>query len=273
MTIADQSLVAAVRAWANDADDGYWACFAPSWRAVLHAGKSVSTSTNREESRQQLRRQHEAQVRPDLSRIHPSWLLRALKDESPAVQRTVVGTAPRAIGETLRSGLGLPDEETRADRAPAPDAIGLATTLWMERLVGDVAERDDAPVIVALTRCDLREVSRLISLIGLAKWACSTQSPPEAPERDLNRLEHFRTVLAAEKVEFAEQAARDVARFGQAGRRSEASVGLLTLARLLDAEEPFRVRWALQHVPYTLAKSVRSLMRPRQQHDPALVPW
>ncbi|HZW31825.1 MAG TPA: hypothetical protein VFF52_14020, partial [Isosphaeraceae bacterium] len=61
-----------------------------------------------------------------------------------------------------------------------------------------------------------------------------------------------------------EQARRDV----QAGsanvpsRHAAARIGLLTLARLLADCEPFRVRWALQHWPYPLAKLTRSLMPP-----------
>lgn len=272
-TIADQALLAAVRGWADDADERLWTSFAPVWRATLSAGSDDAPPPGREPAQAQLRREHAAQVRPDLSRIHPSWLIRALKDESPAVQRTVTATAPKAIGETLRSGLGLTDDQIRTDRPPAPEAIGLATVLWTERLVGDVSERDDAPVIVALTRYDLREVSRLIALIALAKCAGSPLSTPDVSERDLARLEHFRTVLASRNAGFTDQAARDVAAYGKAGQHSEASVGLLTLARLLDVEEPFRVRWALQHLPYALAKSVRTLMRPRQRHDPALLPW
>ena len=45
------------------------------------------------------------------------------------------------------------------------------------------------------------------------------------------------------------------------GRRRElASLGLNTIARLLAGSEPYRVRWALQHIPYPVAKRIRSIM-------------
>ncbi len=43
-------------------------------------------------------------------------------------------------------------------------------------------------------------------------------------------------------------------------RRRLASLGLSTIARLLAGCEPYRVRWSLQHVPYPVAKRVRSIM-------------
>ncbi len=43
-------------------------------------------------------------------------------------------------------------------------------------------------------------------------------------------------------------------------RRRLASLGLSTIARLLAGCEPYRVRWSLQHVPYPVAKRIRSIM-------------
>ncbi len=53
-------------------------------------------------------------------------------------------------------------------------------------------------------------------------------------------------------------------------RRRIARLGLLTIARLLGDCEPFRVRWALQHWPYTIAKLTRSLMTLESKRSPVV---
>ena len=273
LTIADRALLAAQRGWAGDADERFWACFAPEWRQVLRAGWHDASRPGPEESRQALRLEHEAQARPDLGRVHPTWWLRALKDETPAVQRAVLASAPEAMRAALRGNLGLTDEALGTDRTPDPQALRAATARGAERLVGDLPERDDPPVIAALTRGDSQEALRLIPLVGLAKWACSGLDLADLNDRDQADLEHFRRVLAGHAPSFAAQAARDVARHGQARRPAEVSLGLLTFARLLHVVEPYRVRWALQHLPYSFAKSLRNLMRPPERHDAPLLAW
>ena len=53
----------------------------------------------------------------------------------------------------------------------------------------------------------------------------------------------------------------------QDGRRRElALLGLTSLARLLLELDTFRVRWALQHVPYSIAKRIRSIMAVETSH-------
>ena len=56
-------------------------------------------------------------------------------------------------------------------------------------------------------------------------------------------------------------------------RRRQARIGLLTMARLLADAEPFRLRWALQHWPYPLAKLVRSLMPPAGGRSASMLEW
>jgi hypothetical protein len=60
---------------------------------------------------------------------------------------------------------------------------------------------------------------------------------------------------------------------GQSGRLDGSRLGLITFARLLDVVEPYRVRWALQHLPYPVAKVVRSLMNPKTPPNAPLALW
>ena len=53
-------------------------------------------------------------------------------------------------------------------------------------------------------------------------------------------------------------------------RHRAARIGLITFARLLAECEPFRLRWALQHWPYPIAKLIRSLMPAASQRAPFL---
>ena len=77
------------------------------------------------------------------------------------------------------------------------------------------------------------------------------------------RIEWFRDRLAFAGPEFGAVARHDVKSPPGSKlprRRRTARLGLLTIARLLVDCEPFRVRWALQHWPYSIAKLTRSLM-------------
>ena len=54
-------------------------------------------------------------------------------------------------------------------------------------------------------------------------------------------------------------------------RHQAARIGLATIARLLADSEPFRLRWALQHWPYPIAKLIRSLIPPATNRPAALL--
>ena len=56
-------------------------------------------------------------------------------------------------------------------------------------------------------------------------------------------------------------------------RQQPARIGLATIARLLADSEPFRLRWALQHWPYPIAKLIRSLMPPAASRPAPLLEW
>lgn len=275
LAIADRALLTALRGWSERVDARFWNRFAPQWRQILQSGWDEIGGLSLEEAQDRVRREHQAQRQPDWSRIHPSWWLRALKNESPAVQRVVVAHAPQSIREPLQTGLGLSDEDLRAFKSPHPEALSVALTLWSERLVGDWPDRDDPPVIVALTQLDLGDLTRLIAAVGLAKWTLAGSegeaSKPHSQSRAIQLA--VRTAFATIDPQFKSQAQLDLVHFRQVDQDKLGSIGLLTFARLLEASEPYRMRWALQHLPYSVAKLLRARMSRTKPSDPTLVSW
>ena len=130
-----------------------------------------------------LRESRSAQIGPDPTRVHPSWYVRALQDESPAVRRVVAGATAGPLRSTLLRGLGLDPADLAPDHADHPEAHRIALALWTERLVGDLPGRDDDPdAIVVLSTLGLVGLYRLLRLCGLAKRGRSS------PERRSTRV-------------------------------------------------------------------------------------
>jgi hypothetical protein len=273
LTVADRALLAACRGWSEDVDARFWNGFEPGWRQLLQSGWDEARQLSPGEARDRVRLEREAQAHPDWSRIHPSWWLRALKDETPAVQRAVVTHAPSSIRAPLQAGLGLSDEDLRAQATPQPEALNVALTLWAERLVGDWPDRDDPPAIRALTRLDLNEITQLIAATGLAKSTLAGANlPADTPQSHARTLQlKVQAAFTALDPQLKTQAQADVARYGQVRRDKLGSIGLITFARLLEVAEPYRVRWALQHLPYPVAKLLRTLMTRAHPGDSTVV--
>jgi hypothetical protein len=282
---ADRILLLAARAWTGAGGEGetpqalatrLWDRLGPSWghrlRDAWERGASAATAGNPRSVRDAIRRAHQAEARVDAGRVHPSWWVRALRGESPAVQRVVAATAPEPVRHAVQAGLLLDNEDLIADRAGDEEVRAWVLSLWTERLVGGEPERaDDPPVIVAMTRLSPRAGYHLCAVAGLAKLAVAGQEPQQDLHRRALRArwEWLLGRLATPDRGLREQALRDV----QAGavngpsRHAPARIGLLTLARLLADCEPFRVRWALQHWPYPLAKLTRALMASASQRS------
>ncbi len=107
------------------------------------------------EAVESLRAMLRAEATADLDWIHPTWLLRALQDESPAVRAAVAAHGPPAVRRALLASGGVP----APDRAPHPEVLAWVSALWAERLVGGAVEcADDPPAIVALTQRPLGHV-------------------------------------------------------------------------------------------------------------------
>jgi hypothetical protein len=273
--------------WGVVEPERFWARFQSEWRARLLAGDEAGgyTSASAETANGILRQEHAAEAHVDLEQTHHSWWLRALQDESPAVQRAVAAHAPAPVGPALRRGLLLADEDLQADRMPHAEALRWVLALWTERLVGGpAAGRDDPPVIAALTQLDRHSRYRLTAAVGLAKLSLAlepTETEIELAEnepmrpRDRDRLSHFRATWESVEPRFAQVARQDLATARSSGDSVLQRLGLITFGRILVVAEPYRVRWALQHVPYQVAKFTRSRMSVKNPlvSGPTLVAW
>jgi hypothetical protein len=273
---ADRILLLAARAWTGPRRAGepegpparLWDRLGPSRaRGLRDAWQRGEPAGDPGGAREEIRRAHAAWARVDAGRVHPSWWIRALREESPAVQRVVAASAPEPVRHAVQAGLLLDNADLSGDRPGDGEVRAWVLSLWTERLVGGEPERaDDPPAIVALTRLSPRAGYRLCAAAGLGKLAVAARPPQTGLHRPglRARWEWLEARLATPDPLLREQALRDV----QAGsanvpsRHAAARIGLLTLARLLADCEPFRVRWALQHWPYPLAKLTRSLMPP-----------
>jgi hypothetical protein len=248
----------AFRAWPGTVDPSIWGRFHPDWRDSLRAAREDEQGVEAVASAVEgtLVRAHAAEARPDLGHVHPSWWVRALKDESPSVQRAVAASAAPGLRSILLHGLGLDPADLVVDHPPDPDALRWTLGLWTERIVGDLAEwPDDPSIIVALTHRGFREVVELAQAIGLAKLALSSVAPPPLRARDRARFEAFQGRWGEADAASRTRARRDLEPF-LPGRRW-ARLGLVTFGRLLARAEPYRTRWALQHLPYGVARTVR----------------
>lgn len=269
----DQAFLLACRAWAGARAPGLFDRFPPARRASLAWAWEHGPADDPAAAARRLRRDHAAQARPDLARVHSSWWARALRDEPESVRRAVVAGLPPGLGDALRSEFRLTPDDLAPDHEPDRGALAHALTLWSAQLVGDSPERDDdPPVVVALTRVDAPTVAALVRTAGLAKRALVDPPPPDLDPKDRGRLDHFRAALASIDARFLPVAARDVERLGT-GPQALAQAGMTTLARLLLAADPYRARWALQHLPYSTARALRGLMGRGLRRAPMLARW
>ena len=273
---ADLALVRAIRAWGDSGGDGqggnpfaFLARFSPSYRErILNIWFSIARVTP-ELAWQTLLRDHQAAARFDPARVHPSWFARILGAESPAVRALVTAQATGLICAALDQS-AEPDHSSASPAGPAhPEAVAWALTLWSERLVGDIPESpNDPPVILALSQFSWRDQYRLVRAVGQAKLAfaiegLAPQPSDEARARirstDRVRIAYFRRTIGQPDPRLVPLARRDFDSIATERSRHFAAVGLLTVARLLKGYDRHRVRWAIQHVPYSVAKQLAKL--------------
>jgi hypothetical protein len=274
---ADRVLLTALRAWAPAVRDGeanpgtpLLDRLEPSWAQRLSDGEAAGPTAapgDRAAARDRLRQAHRAEARLDPNRVHASWWIRGLREESPSVRRAIVAAAPGPIRAAVQAGLLLDNDDLRPERPPDPEVLAWACVLWTERLVGGEPDRpDDPPVVAAMSGLSPRAGYRLCRYAGEIKLALDGQG----------EADWAIAFAASSGPEFAVVARHDVRSTSAAAgklplRRLPARIGLLTIGRLLADGEPFRVRWALQHWPYAIAKLIRALMPPAAKRSPVLM--
>ncbi len=257
---ATRALRRAIRVWG----DAFrvWDRLDPSWLArVLEAPAAEPTPA---EAFDLLRQEHAAEARPEFERIHASWMLRAARIESPAVLRTLLDQAPEPVAAALGTLVPSGADPPRAATAPHADLVACARVLWSERFVGGRPDpASDPPVIVALTGPDRALLVHLIGFLGLAKRAYVPEAAaePSWSARKQERFGAFQDRWGQRDPRLVQVARLDLAEHAGELAQDLPRLGLVTLARLLTLVEPRRVRWALQHLPYGVAKHVGAQMK------------
>lgn len=264
---SDRAFVLASLAWGVDQPSDtspIWRKLSPDTRArLLQARAVVGTPASPLDDLQQAQRSAQ---RLDPDHIHPTWWRRALADESPAVRLAVLRHAPDEIRRTL-------GEAPAPDDAPLPhlDALRWALALWTERLVGGPpAGPDDAPIIRALGLPSQLATARLVRAAGLVKLAYAVGSAPtgKAPFQvpvsppGASVLARLVTSLPSDTrlARLTTWDVEDSSRVAGPRRDPVLHLGSTTAARLLAAADPQRARWALQRLPYALARELRTRM-------------
>jgi len=201
LTEADRAFLLAMRAWADprvqSAADGeenarshalilrFRDWLDPVWvQRLCEAWDRESRDADASEPARaldRLRKMHQASARVDLGRVHPSWWVRALLEESPAVQRVVTTSLPESLRHPVQAGLLLDSQDLLSERAVAPEVLGWVLGLWTERLVGGEPERpDDPPAIRTLSCLSPRAGYGLCRLAGFCKMLLAGQKPGDA---------------------------------------------------------------------------------------------
>lgn len=248
----DRALSAAVKTWGGDDRDAVLARLSPELRRTT---EMLLSATAGEDGVAWLAHVHEAEARFDPAHVHPTWWVRALADESEAVKRVVALHGPKNIAKATRLAFRLDAEALRPDHPAHPLAQRWALSLWPERLVGGEPVTKHDPLVVQLLGS--RPIARkgaLKSLVeGIAE--CKRAYDP-LHENGLGQRAGDRPEPDPRFVRLTRQ---DVAAHPGVAYHDLPVLGLLTLGRLLNEVEPFRARWAVQHLPYPAAKAVRSL--------------
>ena len=80
---------------------------------------------------------------------------------------------------------------------------------------------------------------------------------------DRVRLGYFRRQIGKADPRLVPLARLDLESIGEDRRRAHSRVGLITFGRLLAATERHRARWAVQHLPYPIARLLRAQKAPK----------
>ncbi len=276
------------RAAAPDALERYAAWLDPARLNRLRACWGHDASDGDAAGRQSCARSTSNNAPPFCPRGPPP---RALKLVGPRTQRRVArrpaccrSQRRRTDARPLQNELLLDSEDLATERAPAPEVVRWVMALWTERLVGGEPKRPDDSL--ALIVVDRAVAPRRLSPVppGRPRQAAAlaegeplasghSQKAHERAHWFVSRLTEAGPGAGSDvDAQFVDLARKDVQSSMASGvprRHLEALIGVTTIARLLAGVEPVRLRWALQHWPYPLAKLIRSVIA----QTPRMPPW
>jgi hypothetical protein len=271
---SDLALLLCLVAWGfpdhSSSNSSPWRWLDSPWQVRLDDARSKLGPRAPDQALDLLQHSHRFQCRADTARVHSTWWIRALKDESPAVRRAIERHGPAQQSPAAREEPRI-EREAIESHNPDPTVAGWVLALATERLVGGEPVRSDEPAaIVALVALSSRELYRLSHATGQSKTVLAGDPQGIVAGRYLDGQcerwfhEQFSNQFGTAEGQVRAWANRDLqgsrGTEGLGRRRRLASLGLNTIARLLTGCEPYRVRWALQHVPYPVAKRIRSIM-------------
>ena len=254
-----------------------WNWIEASWlrRAnALWENESAAGLPDRKKALDRLRAMHVAAARLDLDRVHSSWLARALREETPAVAAIAGRHGADKTKAVARRALRRSSGESPSPAHLRAEVVAWVLSLWTERLVGGRTEtRNDPPEIVALASLSPLETLRLFRMWGFVKLVAACLVPSRRVPRPLliTRQKWIETELVKAQPGLKDLVKADIkaqAKLVVPARRVPALLGELGLARLIKDHDPFRLRWALQNVPYPIAKHIRATIP--KKIDPGL---
>jgi hypothetical protein len=135
---------------------------------------------------------------------------------------------------------------------------------------GEPLQANEHAVILALSGLAPRVLYRLACATGLAKIVLAGDPDLVLGSRPVWRargawfeewlLQHLGPAEKQQRSWARLDLQNEPGREGTSVRRRLTTLGLISIARLLTGQEPHRVRWTLQHLPYPIAKRIRSIM-------------
>ncbi|MGC8639271.1 MAG: hypothetical protein ACP5XB_05255 [Isosphaeraceae bacterium] len=272
---ADLALFLCARSWGvpsvGPSPHSAWQHLGPAGQERLRKISEGGETLGQAEALAILARSHRAQCRAEPGRVHSSWWVRALQEESPAVRRVVAGYGPLPVRAAAATAFGFRPGDLEGGPPPNPEVLEWVLALWAERLVGgEPPQPAEPPVIFALSSLSSRLLYRLCQTIGVARTTLAGDPETMLAGRPVWAAHQawlqgwFLEQFGSAEPQLRTWASKDLAiaraEKGLGPRRGLAMRGLTSIARLLTEPEPFRVRWALQHVPYPIAKRIRSIM-------------
>ena len=280
-SMSDRALLRSFQAWGGGDYPTSSHRFSTAWRQRLDQLWDHFNKASCGDAWADLREEHRASARPATTKVHPTWLIKALQYESDAVKRAVVNRTEPPLRDALVRGLEIDPNDITPDVEPDNDALCWAGCLWAERLIGALPYTDDPPVVMAITRLSSLDFAKVVKVAGIVKlaFALGGQNDQMAKESlirltqlDRVRLAFFRRRIRKPDPRLVPFARQDLKYIDGDRRHGTYLLGLVTVGRLLQFVETRRAQWATQFLPYAVARLTRRKMKLPMPSD-AVYSW